>query len=153
MSSRIKVIVSMLVVILLVAAVPTTIVLAQEEESAPALQEGATPPFLAKVAEILGISTDNLTTAFQQAQQEMREECQATGNCTILRERVMFRNQWKEKRQEWIEKRQEIGKRFQCNGTENQQNMRLRISQSVRGRHMIAVPRGWNGPIPSQQVD
>ena len=108
---------------------------------------------MARVAEILDISQDDLVGAFGQAREEMREECQATGNCTLLRERVMFRNQWKEKRQEWIEKRQEIGKRFQCNGTENQQNMRLRISQSVRGRHMIAGSRGWQQQGPPELAE
>ena len=153
MSRRIKVLISVLGVILLTVMGTATMAMAQEEEEIESVPPAEGWGLVARVAEILDISQDDLVSAFEQAREEMREECQTTGNCTILRERVMFRDQWKEKRQEWIEKRQEIGKRFQCNGTENQQNMRLRISQSVRSRQMIAVPKGWNGTISPQQVD
>ena len=142
MSKKVKVLVSVLVAVVLLTVGGAAAVMADDGSTATDNETGR-KGLLARVAENLGITDEELANAFKQARQEMREECQATGNCTILRERVMFRDQWKEKRQEWIEKRQEIGKRFQCNGTENQQNMRLRISQSVRGRQMMAVPTGW----------
>ena len=105
MSKKMKVLVSMLVAIILMTVGGTTIAMANEEEPTIAPQEGVTPPFLARAAEILGISTDNLASAFNQARQEMREECLATGNCTIRQEKLnRFREQWKERHQKWWRK-------------------------------------------------
>ena len=153
MSRRIKVLISVLGVILLTVMGTATMVMAQEEEEIESVPPAEGWGLMARVAEILDISQDDLASAFEQAREEIREECQATDNGTIYQERAMFRDQWKEKRQEWIEKRQEIGERFQCDGTENQQNMRFRIFQSIRGRHMIAGSRGWQQPEPPELTD
>ena len=149
MSKRVKVLVSVLVAVILLTVGGTTIAMAQEEETTPAPQVGVNAPLLARVAEILGISRDNLTNAFEQARQELRQE---TCNQTMARQCITQRNIDGIK-ERWMEKRQGIGKRFQGNGTESQQNPRLRISQSVRGRQMIAVPKGWQRPGPPQAVD
>lgn len=142
MSKKMKVLISMLVVVLLVTVIPATVVMAQEDETAPAPPTAGSDGLLARVAEILGISPDELAGAFNQARQGVREECQATDNCNICQENA---NRFRER---WTEKKQEMGKRFQGNRTESQENRRFRISQSVRGRQMIAVPEGWRGPLP-----
>lgn len=157
MSKKFKVIVSVLLAVLMLATSGTAVVMAQDEpEPTPQM---ATADLLYRVASILGITPEELADAFNQARQEMWEECQATGNCTIRQERVnQFKERWMEKRQQWgernqqwMEKRQQRHQRLQCYGT--QQKARLRISQSFRGRQMIAVPEGWNSPVVPQQVD
>ena len=149
MSKRVKVLVSMLVAVILVTVGGTTIAMAQEEETTPAPQVGVNVPLLARVAEILGISTGNLTSAFEQARQEIRPE---TCNQTMARQRITQRN-INGIKERWMEQRQGIGKGFQGNQTESRQDTRLRISQSVRGRQMIAVPKGWQRPGPAEQAD
>jgi hypothetical protein len=102
------------------------------------------------VAEILGISTDNLTSAVTQAWQEMGEEglLQATANGTsCLQKANMLREQWKERQQKGEDKGQRMGGRFQGDETGVQNKKRFRIAQSVRGRQMIAVHEGWNGTL------
>lgn len=144
MSKKVKVIGLIVVVIILLTVGGTTVAMANEEETVTAPREWMNSPFLARVAEILGISTDNLTGAVIQAWQEMREGnlVQATANCTICQEKInRFREQWKERQQKWAEKRQEMGRRFQGSNTDTQNKTRLRISQSVRGRQMIAAPK------------
>ncbi|MFC1994980.1 hypothetical protein ACFLVK_01055 [Chloroflexota bacterium] len=125
MSRRIKVLISVLGVILLMVMSTATMAMAQEEEELESVPPAEGWGLMARVAEILDISQDDLGNAFEQAREEMREECEATGDCTILRERVMF----------------------------GDQNMRFRISQSVRGRHMIAGPRGWQQPGPPELAE
>ena len=143
MSKKFKVIISVLVAVLLLIASGTAVAMAQDE---PELQSES-GGLLARVASILAIPPEKLADAFQQARQEMREECQATGNCTIRQENE---NNF---RQRWAEEEQEMGKRFQGNGTESQKNRRFRISQSVRGRQMIAVPEGWQGTWQPELVE
>ena len=143
MSRKFKVIISVLVAVLLLTASGTAVAMAQDE---PELQSES-GGLLARVADILVIPPEKLADAFQQARQEMREECQATGNCTIRQENE---NKF---RQRWAEEEQEMGKRFQNKGTESQENRRFRISQSVRGRQMIAVPEGWQGTWQPELVE
>ncbi len=72
MSKRVKVLVSVLVAVLLLVASGTAIAMAQEEEEpAPPVESNG---LLARVAEILGISEEDLIDAFGQARQEIREE-------------------------------------------------------------------------------
>ena len=136
MSKRMKVLTLVLAVILLVTAGTATIAMAQEDK--PTLVEGVgvKDSLLARVAEILDIPQEELVYTLQQVWQELREECQPTCNSTIRQE---TKNRFTERR---MYKKQEMGQRSQGNGTENQQNKRSRISQSARGRQMIAAPRG-----------
>ena len=136
MSKRMKVLTLVLAVILLVTAGTATIAMAQEDK--PTLVEGVgvKDSLLARVAEILDIPQEELVYTLQQVLQELREECPPTGNSTIRQE---MKNGFTERH---MYKRQEMGQGSQGNGIENQQNTRLRVSQSVRGRQMIAAPRG-----------
>ena len=137
MSRRVKVLISVLVAALLMVAGSATVALAQEEpqeEPQAALRSGV-EGILVRAAEILGVSQGDLVAAFKQAVQEVREESQSTEDCTICQER------------------QQMGKGFQGNKTDSQNKARFRISQSVRGRQMIAVPEGWAGMRLGGQVD
>ena len=175
MSKKMKVLVSMLVAIILMTVGGTTIAMANEEEPTIAPQEGATPPFLARAAEILGISTDNLTSAFNQARQEMREERlnQATCNESIceeraerIKERLLKRQQVQQKiREKVLEKAMGKGRITEGEAGEieawresrpkalDRLVPRARIFKAIRGRQMIAVPKGWQRPEPAGLAD
>jgi len=73
MSKKMKVLVAVLAAILLLSVGGTAMVMAQEEEPTPTPEAGANG-LLARVADILGISQEELGNAFRQAQQEMRQD-------------------------------------------------------------------------------
>lgn len=82
MSKKVKVLVSVLVAVVLLTVGGTAVVMAQGEEPAPSPEANRqmlmvtanTTALLARVAQILGITEDELGNAFQQARQEMRGE-------------------------------------------------------------------------------
>ena len=103
MSKRTKVLVSLLVAILLMVAIPATMVMGQEDEdettTAPQLR--MRDAVLNKVAEVLGISAEDLSAAFEQAMEEQRDQIrsQATDNCSAYPECAEeFRERRAEKR-------------------------------------------------------
>ena len=143
MSKRAKVLIALLAAVLLLTVGGAAVAMADEE---PRLRQGAgdTEPVLARVAEIFGISQDELADAFEQARQEVREECQGTGNCSMYQEEAnRFKQRWTEERKGELEAEQERGRRFQGNSAENQPKNRYRVSEAARGRQMIAVSKGW----------
>ncbi len=73
MSKRIKVLLSMLLAVVLLTVIPATVVMAQEEP-APETQVEMKDQLLARVADILGLTPDELAGAFEQARDELREE-------------------------------------------------------------------------------
>jgi len=72
MFRRIKVIISALVVVVVLTVGSAATVMAEGEATPP--PESRAECLLARVAQILGISQEYLTDAFEQARQEMREE-------------------------------------------------------------------------------
>ena len=77
MSKKLKVLISTVVVALLLTVSATATVMAQgdeEEQTAPTSEEAGGKGLLERVAEILGIDKEDLTAAFKQARQEMRED-------------------------------------------------------------------------------
>ena len=72
MSRRIKVLISVLVVVLLTVGSAATVM--AEGEATPPPEAGA-KCLPARVAQILGITQEDLANAFEQARQEIREEC------------------------------------------------------------------------------
>ena len=149
MSKRAKVVVAVLAVILLVAVVTATNAMAQEEPApTPTPQAGVNGSLLTTVAKILGIPQEKLADAFEQARQEMREECQATGNGTIRQEKVnQFREQRTQKWQEQAGERQETGRGFRGNRTDNQPKMRGSIAKPEPGQQTSAIPESWNTQV------
>jgi len=172
MSKKFKVIVSVLIAVLLLTFGGTAVALAQDEPEADQTQ--TENGLLARIAEILGVPTEKLVEAFQQARQEMREEGVATGNGTLRQERRQFRecwdeewqgcygqgeqnqfkNRWTERRQESTEKRLAAGNRFQgSNGAGNQGNGQLRVSRAARGQQMIALAADEAVSMPVLSTD
>ena len=72
MSRRIKVIVSALVAVVVLTVGNAAMVMANGEATPP--PEAGAECFLARVAQILGITEEDLTNAFEQARQEIRNE-------------------------------------------------------------------------------
>jgi len=141
MSKKVKVIISVVMAIILLTVSGAAVALAQDEP-APDTQTGN---LLARIANLLGVTEEQLTEVLEQARQEMREDCQATENCTIRQQdENQMREQWQEGREEFTGKRQEMGRGFQNKGVESQNKARYRVSQSVRGQQMISAPGGWN---------
>ena len=113
MSKKFKVIISVLIATLLLTVGGTAVAMAQDETTPEPQSEAR--GLLARVANILGVTQEQLVAAFQQARQEMREECQATDNCNICQEKLnMFRERCAEKRQKWAEKWQEKREKYQA---------------------------------------
>lgn len=126
MSRKMKVLVAVLAAILVLAVGSTAVVMAQEEEPPPTPETEANG-FLPRVAEILGISQEELTSAFQQAQQEMRQE-------TFLRfldravEEGRIAPEKADEFLEWWEQRPEVCDRLM---------QRMRIFNAIRSRQML----------------
>ena len=136
MSKRIKVLIAALVAVLLLTAIPATVVMAQEDESepVPAPQTTVKDALLAKLAEILGISQDELAGAFEQARQELRDECPdcdgerarfGQGQAGQFKER--FKEKWQLRREKATDEgrgriRQELGEKMRERYQEWQQN-------------------------------
>jgi len=75
MSKKLKVLISAVVVALLLTVGATVTVMAEgEEEETTPPTEASENALLERVADILGIDEEDLINAFEQAQQEMREE-------------------------------------------------------------------------------
>ena len=72
MSRRIKVMISAVVAVVVLTVGSTATVMANGEATPP--PEAGTECFLARVAQILGITWEDLTNAFEQARQELWEE-------------------------------------------------------------------------------
>ena len=102
MSQRVKVLISALVVALLITVGATAVVMAQEEPSPETQGQG----LLSRVAAILGIPGDDLTSAFKQARQEMQEErldrmlARAVEEGLITPDEAVEIKQWLEQRPE-----------------------------------------------------
>jgi len=73
MSKKVKVLISVLVVALLLTVGATTVMAEGEEETTPPPEAG-TNGLLERVADILGIDSEALIDAFEQARQEMCED-------------------------------------------------------------------------------
>ncbi len=71
MSKRMKALIAVVAAILLLTVAGTATVIAQEEEPAPIPEANG---LLARVADVLGISQEDLLNAFRQAQQDVRQE-------------------------------------------------------------------------------
>ena len=179
MSKKVKVLIGVLVAVLIMTFGGTAIAMADDEdETQPALQNGfgdVTSRLLARVAEIMEIPEGDLINAFQQAWGEMGGEVQSMfmkregliqEKINKFQEQEMKREQIRQKIQNRVlEKAVEKG-RISDNATAEIKGWwesrpgalddvipRARVFKAFRGRHMIAVPNGWQGQIPNQPVE
>jgi len=146
MSKRVKIIVSVIVAVLLLTVATTATVMAQEEEP---VQEEAAPQLegrtglLARVAEILGISQEELVDTFRQAQQEMRQEAFLRYLTKAVEEGLITQGEFDEIKAWWENKPEALDCLTPC----------ARIQKASRFRQMIAVSRGWGGPRTPRLAD
>ena len=123
MSKRIKVFVSVLVAVVLLTVGGVATVMADGGSTVTDNETGRNG-FQARVAEILGISAEDLVAAFGQAREEQREQIrnQATDDCSAYPEcPEKFRERWAERHEMWQEKGGQA---------------------SMRSRHMFTALRG-----------
>jgi len=99
MSKKVKVLISAVVVALLLTVGATVTVMAEGEE-----EETGENGLLGRVAEILGIDEEELTAAFEQAQQEMSEETFIRALDKAVEEERITREQANEIIEWWLEK-------------------------------------------------
>lgn len=150
MSKKMKVLVAVLAAILLLSVGGTAMVIAQEEEPAPAPEAGANG-LLARVADILGISQDELGNAFRQAQQEMRQETflrfldKAVAQGRITQEEGDEFLEWWEQRPETCDRLLLRARIHQAIGSRQMQQQGI---MSMRGGPMGKGPRGWHSTAP-----
>ncbi len=167
MSKKGKVMVAVMVAVLLVTGLATA-VMAQPEKTSGALTAGMNSPVLTRLAEILGITSEQLTEAFQQAWQDVRGE-NATANQAAKRLRIReekaerIKEQLMEKQQARLEKSDEAFQKIVDKGLDkglinegealeirqwwSERPVALdklvpRIAPAARGKQMTAVPRG-----------
>ena len=111
MSKKVKVLVSVLVVAVLLTAGGVTTVMAQEGSEPPpeaSTEETSTKGLLARVAEILGVSQEELVNAFKQAQQEIREEALDKLLAKAVEEGLITEDEANEIKGWWEEARPEV---------------------------------------------
>ena len=179
MSKKAKILIGMLVAVLIMTFGGTAIAMADDgDESQPALQSGfeeVTGRLLARVAGILEIPEGDLVNAFQQAWGEMGGEVQSMfmKREGLIQEKINKFQEQEMKREQIRQKIQEkvLGKAVEKglirdNATAEIKEWwegkpealddvipRARIFKAFRGRHMIAVPNGWQGQIPYQPAE
>ena len=119
MSKKVKILISALVIAVLLTMGGVTMVMAEGEEGTTPPPEGTAKGLLERVADILGIDQEDLINAFEQAQQEIREEAlinrlnQAVAEGLITREQAGEIIKWWEQRpddeiREWWGQKPEV---------------------------------------------
>jgi len=131
MSQKVKVLVSVLVVVILLTVGGTATVMANDESTAIDDETGR-KGLQARVAEILGVSEEELVNAFEQAQQEMRGEAfisyldKAVENGLITQDEADEIADW------WLNRPEAVGRPV----------LRARIFRAIRCRQQIAASDG-----------
>ena len=145
MSQRVKVLVSVVVVVALLTVGGTATVMAQDEstqeepvEEEPVQEEPELAPssgvngLLVKVAEILGISREELVKAFEQAQQEMGEEAFISYLDKAVEKGLITQDEADEIADWWLNRPEAVGRPV----------LRARIFKAIRCRQQIAASDG-----------
>jgi len=153
MSKRMKVLVAVLAAILLLSVGGTAMVMAQEEEPTPTPEAGANG-LLARVADILGISQDELGNAFRQAQQEMRQETflrfldKAVAQERITQAEADEFLEWWEQRPETCDRLLLRARIHQATGSRQMQQQGIMSMSDGPMWESPKCPRGWHSTAP-----
>ena len=131
MSKRIKIIVSVVVAMLLLTVGIAVPVMAQEEPTPT--PEAGTNGLLARVAEILDISEEDLLNAFKQARQEMKEEAFLRGLDKAVAKGFITQEEADEIK-EWWEQKPEVLDRSR---------LRRTFGFPALRNHIFSAHRGW----------
>jgi len=172
MSKKMKVLVSVLVAVLLLSVGGIATVMADDGSTATDNETGENG-LLARVAEILDITEDDLVNAFRQARQEMRDQAfisyldKAVDKGLITPEEADEIQEWWEQRPEGLDNlpprcflnKGLLGRNVwgaQRGWSEEAQNplqMQARIYQTIGNRQMLFAPAGWQRPGPPNLAD
>jgi len=125
MSKKMKVIVSALVAVVLLTVGGAAVVMADDGSTATENETGR-KGLQARVAEILGIPSDNLTSAFEQAQQEMREEAFLRYLDKAVEDGLITHPEADEIREWWVQKPESV----------DHLTPRCFLGKALHGRHM-----------------
>jgi len=123
----------MLMVVVLLAVGGTAMVMAEEEPTPP--PELGAKGLLARVAEILDISEEDLVNAFKQARQEMRQEAFIRALDKAVEKGRITQEEANEIKEWWEQKPEALGPSL---------FPRARIFPAIRGRHMWGGYKGWH---------
>lgn len=127
MSKRIKVLVSVLVAVVLLTVGSAAAVMADDGSTATENETGR-KGLLARVAENLGVTEEELSNAFEQARQEVREEAFIRYLNKAMEKGLITQDEADEIIDWWENRPEALAQLFP------------RILRAMRGRHMIAVP-------------
>lgn len=114
MSQKMKVLLATIAAVL-VLTVGTTVALAQDGSNQPPQPQPVSNPLWAKVAQLLGISEQELTNAFAQARQQLRQEnidqclAEAVEKGTITQDEANQIKEWWAKRPAAVDKLKGFG--------------------------------------------
>ena len=147
MSKRIKVVVTVLVAILLLTMGGATVVMANDESTSTS-NTTSTNGLLARVAEILDISQEDLSNAFKQAQQEMRQEASIRSLDKAVEKGCITQQEAGEIKEWWEQKPEVLGSNLfpRASGFAAPRPghiWKTRIHQAMHGRHMWGGYKGW----------
>ncbi len=143
MSQRVKVLVSVVVAVAVLTVGGTATVMAQDEpiQEEPVQEEPELEPssgancLLDKVAEILGISREELANAFEQARQEMGEQAFISYLDEAVEKGLITQDEADEIADWWLNRPEAVGRPL----------LRARIFRAIRYRQQIAASDGALG--------
>ncbi len=94
-----------------------------------------------------------MVAAFEQARQELREECQAAEDCSVYQQGVGdgLLKRWQARNEMGEESEGARGRWGQR--SESMEHSRAYSRQAMRGRQMTAVAKGWRVPMSAEAVE
>lgn len=142
MSKKLKVLVAVLMAILLLTIGGAAVVMADDESSSTS-NATSTNSLLARVADKLGITEEELANAFREARQEMREEAFIRYLDKAVEEGLIDEGEASEIK-EWWEQKPEAFERLSPHRF---------LGKGLLGRHMLSAQRGWSEGALSQAME
>jgi len=142
MSKKVKVLVSVLVAVVLLTVGGAAAVMADDGSTATDNETGR-KGLLARVAENLGITDEELANAFKQAQQEMREKAFIRYLDKAVEEGLITPEEADEIKGWWVQRPESI----------DRLSPRCFIGKTLLSRHMYGARRGWSEEALNQAVE
>ncbi len=149
MSKRLKVLIAVLVAILMLTAGGVATVMADDGSTATENETGR-KGLQARVAEILGIPSDNLTSAFEQARQEIRDEAFIRYLDKAVEKGLIDEVEAGEIEAWWGNRPEALDRLVPCARTflalHSRHMWGARINPAILGKHMWGGYKGWQRP-------
>ena len=142
MSKKMKALVAVLVAILLLTLGGTAAVMA-DNGSTPTANTTGTNSFLARVADKLGITVEELTNAFRQARREIRDEAFIKRLDKAVEEGIITQEEADEIEEWWVQKPEAFDRLFP----------RRFLNKALPDHHMRGAQHGWSEEALNQAVE